>query len=660
MAGATPLILSDEAQQAIVHLEKYCFEFFNVDGGAANFRSQLRFRDLSYIRETDQTIVQAKAKLANRYGDASKYQNVTVPVVMPQVEAAATYQASVFLLDTPIFGFLGAPGEEDAALQYSAIIEENSTRGGWAQQFMVFFKDVFKYNLGFVHCNWDRQVTYAVETDLAASGGTKPKQVIWEGNCIERWDPYNTVFDRRVLPTEMYKEGEFIGNTKIMSKNRLKRFISELPDKMAQNVRAAFESGLGAAGIGSGGLQSYYIPPLNPDSMVDTQQTSVAGGMNWMAWFGAEATRNSGGIAYKNLYEVTTLYARIVPVDLKMYRVPSKEEVQIWKFIIVNHQVLIYAERQTNVHNWLPVLIGQGNEDGQGWQTKSLAANAEPFQAIGSALVNSAMAARRRAISDRGLFDPSRVTEANINSDNPSAKIPVRPAAYGKPVSEAYYPIPFRDDQSPIAFQELGVVQSFADKANGQNQTRQGQFIKGNKNNPEWEAIQASATGRDQMTALALEAQCFTPIKNIIKMNTMQYQAGTSIFSPTQQKTVNIDPVKLRKSFAAFKMTDGLSSAARQMHGDEFAVALQTIGSSPQINSGYNIAPMFSYLMKSRNVDLKPFEKSPQQMAYEQAMGAWQQAAQLAASKVAPFSVPQPVPAQFGYVPGTPPATPVQ
>ena len=36
-----------------------------------------------------------KAKLANSMGDSSKFQNVTVPVVLPQVESAVTYQSSV-------------------------------------------------------------------------------------------------------------------------------------------------------------------------------------------------------------------------------------------------------------------------------------------------------------------------------------------------------------------------------------------------------------------------------------------------------------------------------------------------------------------------------------------------------------------------------------
>ena len=162
-------------------------------------------------------------------------------------------------------------------------------------------------------------------------------------------------------------------------------------------------------------------------------------------------------------------------------RLPQPNTPQIFKLIIINHQHLIYVERQTNAHNRLPMLFGSPLEDGLSYQTKSSAQNVTPIQDVASAMMNSVIHARRRAISDRGLYDPSRVSENNINSDNPSAKIPVRPAAYGKPLSEAYYPIPFRDDQSGTLLQEMGTVIKLSDVILGQNPARQGQFVKGNK-----------------------------------------------------------------------------------------------------------------------------------------------------------------------------------
>ena len=616
-----------------------------------NVREQMRQIDLAYTREQDQSAEHRKAQLYNRYGDRTKFQNVTVPIVMPQVEAAVQYQAAVFLQGNPLFGWVATPDMEDAAKQYQAIVEENSTRGGWIQQLLMFLRDGFKYNLGIVEVNWAQEVTWAVETDIAFMAGKegKPKQVVWSGNRVRRWSPYNCFFDSRYAPTEIYKNGEFAGHTELMSRVHLKKFINELPEKIIANVTEAFESGMGTASMGSGGIESYYMPMINPDAMINKDPKRST---DWMAWAGQSGNTNPS-IQYKNLYEVTTLYGRIIPSDFNI-NVPSKNTPQIWKFIIVNHQVIIYAERQTNAHGFLPVLFCQPNEDGLAYQTKSLAANAIPFQDIASALVNSAMAARRRAISDRGIYNPLLISSHHINSDSPTAKIPMRPAAFGKTPQEAYFPIPFRDDQSQVAFQELQIIQNLAGTVNGQNQVRQGQFVKGNKNNPEFQAVMAAATGQDQVRALLLEAQVFTPLKEMIKINTIQYQQGTTIFSPQQRTAVQIDPVELRKSFASYTLTDGLTPADKAIHGDELGMAIQVMGSSPQIGAAYNIGPAFSYLMKTRNADLAPFEKSPQQQAFEQATQQWQQVAMMAAQKGTEFKQPQPKPADYGYIPGAP------
>lgn len=639
MASNTPMILPRKAQDGIVQYAKSCFQLMQTEN---NLRSNMRKIDLAYMREQDLSSTHSKAKAANAYGDKSKFQNITVPVILPQVEAAVTYQSSVFLTGTPIFGVTSSPAHIDEALQMETLIEDQSTRGGWVQQFMMFFRDGFKYNISGVEVNWDAYVTAALETNLAFSATqAKPKEIVWEGNCIKRLDMYNTFWDMRVKPSEVYYKGEFAGYTEMMSRIELKSYMSRLPDKMVDNVKAAFESGLG-----SGGYETYHVPDINPNSVVGNPD-SKRGGFNWLSW--ATLENAIGKIAYKDSYEVTTLYGKILPSDFGL-RVPSANTPQIWKFVIVNGQVLIYAERQTNAHGYLPILLGQPLEDGLGYQTKSLAENAMGFQDLTSALWNSVIAARRRAISDRGIYDPSRIDSAQINSDNPSAKIPVRPAAYGKPVGDSYYPIPFRDDQSSTLMQETDQVLRMADKVSGQNPARQGQFVKGNKTQSEFNTVMGNANGRDQQIAMLYEAQVFTPLKEILKFNILQYQGGTSVYNRTTQQEVKIDPVALRKAAIEFKISDGLTPTDKLIDSDTLQVAMQVIGSSPQIGPAYNIGQLFSYLMKSKGANLTPFEKSPPQVAYEQAMQQWQQVA-VEIAKAGQQPPPQPTPEQFGYQP---------
>lgn len=615
----TPMLLSKKTQEALRQYHHQCYE---LQASNWNIREQMRAIDLAYIREADQTEDHRRAERANRYGDSRKFQNVTVPVVMPLVEAAVTYQTSVFLTGHPIFGVVSNPQTMDAALQMETVIEDQSTRGGWVRELMMFFRDGFKYNLAALEVNWSRVVTAELETDLGFSTRqAKPKELLWEGNIIKRRDPYNLIFDTRVAPAEVYRSGEFAGYTEMMSRIQLKAFIASLPDKMVDNIVPAFESGVGFSGISTFAIEGgYYIPEVNPNALLDRDPKRST---NWLAW--AEIAGGEHKIKYKDNYEVTTLYAKILPSDFGM-KVPSPNTPQIWKFIFVNHSVLIYAERQTNAHGYLPMLFSQPLEDGLDYQTKSLAQNVQPIQEITSAMWNATIAARRRAISDRGIYDPSRIAEHHINNENPAAKIPVRPAAYGKNVAEAYYPIPFRDDQSGMFMQESQALMQFANIITGQNPARQGQFVKGNKTRDEFQTVMSNANGRDQMTALLLEAQIFTPLKEIIKVNILQYQGGVSLFNRELQKEVTIDPLKLRKAVMEFKISDGLTPSDKLINADTLQVAMQVIGSSPQIAAGYNLAPMFSYFIKTQGGRISEFEKSQEQIAYEQAVMQWQQA----------------------------------
>jgi hypothetical protein len=133
----------------------------------------------------------------------------------------------------------------------------------------------------------------------------------------------------------------------------------------------------------------------------------------------------------------------------------------------------------------------------------------------------------------------------------------------------------------------------------------------------------------------------------------LQYQTAGTIYSPSQGKDVQVDPLALRKAVLNFKVTDGMLPKEKVISKDSMQMAAQVIGSSEALAAGYNVAPLFSYLFKTENVDFTPFQKSQAQIAYEQAVNNWSQLAQLAIQKQAPFNVPQPTPQQFGYDPNT-------
>lgn len=658
MANSTSFVLTRASQESFI--QYYKETLLTVNTVKSSQRTRFEGIDRAYMREQDASDERTQGKLAVKGGNPNILQNTTVPIVMPQVEAAVVYQASVFLTGIPIFGVVANAVFEDQAIQMETILDDNATKGGWTRELIMFFRDGFKYNFAPLEVSWDKEVTAAIETDIEFSAKEgKPVEVIWSGNGLKRLDPYNTFIDPRVPPSELYKKGEFGGYTEFLSRIELKQLIAEMADTLTMNVTKAFESTSQAIpGTSSGETaESYYIPGINPDVTISD---NFEGAMNWLSWagMGKHNPNKNAAIQYKNSYEKTTLYCKVLPSEFSL-AVPSANTPQVWKLIIINHQVIIHAERQTNAHGYIPILIGQPYEDGLDYQTKSLATNAQEFQETTSAFMNSILASRRRAISDRTVYDPSRILSAHMNSDNPSAKIPVRPSAYGKNVGDSVYQFPFREDQGAFSMAQIKELVGMSNMLAGQNPARQGQFVKGNKTKSEFDDVMSNANGRDQLVSILLEAQVFTPMKTIFKLDILQYQGGVTLYSREKEKAVKIDPIELRKAILEFKISDGLVPSDKIISAEAWTTGLQVIGTSPEIGAGYNIAPMFSYMMKTQGAQINQFEKSPEQMAYEQALGSWQQVATMVAEKGGDLKTipPQPIPQDYGYDPtgqGTP------
>lgn len=661
----TPYVPSDKSQQVIVNFVR---NVSDISRSQWNIRDSLVNIDLAYMRETDYTEEQAKAKMANRRGDSTKFQNITLPVVLPQVENAVTYQQSVFLTGYPIFSSVSTPEFSEQASQIDTIVGQQQDRGNWVHEILTAFRDGLKYNLMAAEVSWDREVTYSLATNVAYKGGQEgqPTELLWEGNKIKRLDLYNTFWDTRVLPREVAAKGEFAGYNEIMSLIAFKAYAAKLPSRM--NMTEALESGFSAPlnTTGAVGNNGYYYPQLNPEATVDLQ---MFGGTNWIRWAGFDDSSSQN--KYKDMYQVTVVYGRILPEDFGFKGVPGPKTPQVWKFILVNNQVVIYCERLTNAHNLLPIVISQPLDDGLGYQTKSFAKNVQPIQEITTALANSSIAARRRAISDRMLFDPSRVSQAAINNDNPSAKIPVRPSAYGQELAKAVYAIPFRDDQFQLNAAEIQMYSAYANQISGLNPARQGQFVKGNKTLGEFDSVMSNANGRDQTISLTIEGNFFKPIKEIIRSNILQYQGGTTLFNRDSNRMVEIDPVLLRQANLSFKISDGLEPNSKLINSDTLGAAVQLFTQNQALGQGYNVGDMAVYAFESAGLKLSQFKKPAPQVAYEQAVAQWQGAVQALAEQLvkvealAPEQIqqalqalPQPTPEQFGYVPGTKTLTP--
>ena len=572
---------------------RYVLETLRVQAYSFNMRSRMQAIDRIYQRETDYTETQRRAQAANASGDASRMQNVTLPVVMPQVESLLSELSEIFLSSYPLFPVISRPDMQDAALQLETIIGEHGVEFGWAAEILQSLRDALKYNLMATEVDWEVKKVYTVTSDATQNiKHGSPTETVFQGNKLKRLDPYNLILDTRVQPYEVHTKGEYAGYTELISRTLLKMRIAELDATKTMNAKEAFESG--EAGYTTAfGSDAYFVPQVNPLALVETTN-NMAGSINWHAWAGLES---NSPINYSNMYEYTVLYARIIPSEHRITG-PAANTPQVWKIIIINRKVVIYAERMSNAHNMLPIIVAQATEDGLGWQSKSFADNAAPFQALASALYNSGIESQRRKVYDRIFYDPSRVNKKDIENTSTVARIAVKDAAYGKPISDSVYAMPYRDDNVAQIFSVADQIFNMADIVNGQNKVQRGQFQKGNKTRHEFQDVMDNSNARPRMTALVLEARYFTPIKTILKLNTLQYQPPVTLYNRNTKQAVKIDPTKLRAAALEFRLADGMMPVNMLLNLDLFKAILQIAGQYPPIVQNWDLPGMIFYWLK--------------------------------------------------------------
>ena len=623
--------LSIPQRQEFLQYAKDCAD--RAGSSLSDFRALLRYRDRAYQRQLNTTAEHIKAVRANMQGDARKMQDITVPIIMPQIESAVAYQAGIFLTSHPIFGVVSTPDNMSAAMQFETVLGDQSVRYGWPRELLKIFRDGFKYNFGAACVYWKKTPLKSVVTDtnISSAGLAAIREYSYGGNCIKWIDPYNCFMDMTVAPANLHSEGEYFGWNEVVSRVQLKRMLSLLDSDKTTSATDAFNSSFAGSGQDETSAMSYYTPEIN--KYLDLSTVNI-GGNNWGQWMGLAQGSNSK-LAYKDHYVLTHFYCRALPSDFGS----RGNQVKMYHGIIVNWSTVIFVEELNVAYDSLPCFIMQPYEDGLGYQTQSMLDNALPFQDMSSALWNVSLESKRRLIFDRLVYNPRLIDKKDIDPVSSVSRIPLRNANIGKDdnaIARAVYQIPYREDNSGTNIQMSEMISAMADQATGQNKVDRGQFQPGNKTKTEFQETMANSSSRQQLCALTIENQFMTPVKETVKANTLQYQSAGTILNRNERQAVDVDPVELRKAMLEFKMTDGNLPADRLMNSDMLMVFLQTAQAIPAVQSEYDILGMFLYFMKLRGAYwLEDFKRNP-----EQQNQFLQQVSQMSAAQNPPPAAP--------------------
>lgn len=527
--------------------------------------------------------------------DIFQADDVTPPIVVSQVDSYVAYLAETFLSGYPLFPVVSNPSNKVWAEQLETLMDDHAAIGGYARQLLMFLRDGVKFNYSALEVFWTDIEQFTV-AETFESTGKKINRTPKGYTRIKRLNPRNVFRDNSICPADVAEEGDYAGYVERISRMKLKKELNSLTIKhKAYNIDKALTSTSAASGSTPSNL--YRDDPQISDYI--TQLRSANKEVDWDVWFDGHKA-NNGRTSYGQMYERAVVYARISPSDFGI-TAPMPNTPQIWKFIIINNQILISAERIISAYDYLPILFGQPLEDGLGEQTQSVGESEVPFQTAVATLINIRFAASRRAVSDRAIFDESALKSSDVNSQAAAPKIPAKISTLSnKKLQDLYYQIPFDMRGTESAIQDAQTIVGFSKELHGINSPRQGQFQKGNKSVTEWEDTMGGSDGRMRLPAMTLEHQVFGPLKSIIVLNIYQYGSDSIVVSQRTGQTIKIDLNKLREQVLAFRIADGFTPKSKLASVQMISTGLQMISTSPILQQSYGsmLPKMFAHLMQ--------------------------------------------------------------
>jgi len=616
---ANALVLSQKSQDSLI---KYCSSVLEAKRRFTQFTAKLTAVDVAYACY--------KAKLSK---DAQPIDGVdlqklipsddtTIPIIASQVDSVVAYLVDVFLSGYPMFPVVSNSKNKLLSEKFEAIVDNHATKGRYARQFQMIFRDAAKYNFCALEGRWDSMAEFTrAFADTFSSSGEPTLDTEQFLTLAKRIDPYNAIWDYRKMPADVAEKGEYGGYVELMGRIELKRLLNRYSaNKTHMNVTMAIKNKAGISGNGDKFAGSTNIAAAGkPITYVDKPQisqyidsTAYAQGGTWLEWL--EGQQGAQGIypGYSNMYEVATLYARIIPKEHGI-KAPRENTPQIWKLQVVNEQVLIYAQPEYTPHDRLPIQFGQSIEDGFGYQTRSIGEAQIPFQIAGSDMYNIRISSAKRAINDRGIYDATLIDSTDINSPTPAAKIPVRNLKMGKTLKDAYMPIPFQDGSTTGAMQDLQQTLNMANMMFGINPFRQGQPMKGNRTLGEFNKIDNGADLRSRMIALMMEMQIFMPLRDTIKLNIITNKDKITALSFNTGELHTVQSSDFIDTVIEFKIADGFTPKSKLADTQQLQLAFQTLQQVPGLAQGYNMPDLFAHLMSLIGVkNLAQYQYDPQ------------------------------------------------
>jgi hypothetical protein len=486
----------------------------------------------------------------NKRGKGPYPTDLNLPLVQSQIEDATTYMLSVMTPDTGMYSATASKAQQTIANGIVSLMNQHGEIFSHYLGYAKAFQDALRYNLGGVFLSWE--LVYGNKIGDRNGAPEITKTIVRSGNSIRALDPYNFSWDPAVKAVDIATKAEWCAEFEILTPFAVVRM--EKNDEIFGAIEHCIsmdDSGRYKAKVGSAAAHSYFRP--RPVITVGNSGDSV---VNW------ENTLTLGAIRDSNdAVEMTTFYTWILP---KEFGLGDAEDLQIWRFAMLNGSYIVSAEHLNNAHAFLPVAIGQPAENGFGLQEKSDAERLIPLQRFASFQMNTHQRAARKALYGITIYDQDIMPAMGGDIDMTHAKIPAKMTrGSNMPISQAVHQIndvpPTQNTMNDIAA-VMEIMQKILPTDLLKNMTdlqRATQY--------QAAAVVQSGNRKNHTKAKILNNQMMAPCRWMQLYNIRQYQETVTVINDETGEEQELNPAELRTTNIEFVISDGLKGIDKML-----------------------------------------------------------------------------------------------
>ena len=604
----------------------------NVSTGAAcgsNVERYNRIDELMYASFTSLTEAMKDATDVDESGLPLKLIPPNALVYLNCAELAA-YLIAVYVAKMPIIEVPDLPNAMHVTQAVKDKIQRDSTKYNWALEMIRIIQNAVVYNSG------------AAEVRLSAQ----------KDNIIKSVNPYNFFYDDSVLPSAIGDDARFAGYTDLVTLPTLYRilgavqpdFVTSVGKKLIANVDTLenlsvlrhFTQGF-AGSYRQSGLERILAGYSQRHDERGGAPVNIGGFFNtdWSVELEDKPTfdtmeerlfaRNQMA---RGQHELTTYYHRGMPSWLGL---PAKTYgsykdldgvLPVWKITLLNHTYLLAVEPVIERHGQIPLMMGQVTVDNTA-APLAFSESLAPTQVYGAKLNNARVAALRRALSDRGLYNDALVDSGKVANRSATAQIPVNGHALqemGWRMSDAYMHLPFDPSGVGQLIGALGEVDSYAARISGNNPQMQGSHLPGNRTAAEAARVNTMGEGRFRVYSIILQQTFMSKLKSVLRSNFKDSTGVLTYFDPATRTKKSITPQEYADNESDFVLSDGLMPSNKMISPEAVASLITAIIQIPELRGIKDLGAMITLLATSSGIEdfARIPAPTPEQLAAQQ------------------------------------------